>query len=300
MATKILIIGKTGNLGSAVVSELSKTKYLENSWQLITPAQSELDLLKPETDILKQLEAIAPDIIVNCAAYTAVDDAEDNPEICTQLNRTAVKTLARYANTHNKYLIHFSTDYVFDGQAREPYKTNSLRNPKGVYASSKLLGEQTVLETASNNSCILRVSWLFGDAPTGFIAFIINQAQQGKPIKAVTDQIGSPTYTHSVAQLLPSIIAKKPTGIFHANNSGEPVSRYAQAQFVLQKMGFSESEINTVLIPAVTSEFFTKAPRPLYSAMDCSFKDQLPNWQDATCTYLRHKGLLKDTMLNVC
>lgn len=292
---RILLTGSWGNLGQALLKQLTGLETDE----LLTPSREELDLVWSQEQLTAALDELKPDVIINPAAYTNVDKAESEPELAYQINGQAPGVMAAWAKQHQAYLLHFSTDYVFDGSKETPYTPEDVPNPLGLYAKSKLEGEKNILDQASEESLILRVSWLFGRKPAGFVHFLLNAAKENTEqktaspegedcffaphaqIKAVCDQVGTPTWTNSVAELLPRLLNERPTGLCHACNHGE-ISRYQQAVFLYEQLGIPIDRIEK----AVSADFFQTAKRPQYTAMLSSF-DEMPTWEKATVQFLK-------------
>lgn len=280
--SRLVVVGANGNLGQAVVEAFQKL----NCYDVISVTRAELDLTVISEKINKTLDALQPDIIINAAAYTLVDKAEEEAVLANKVNAKAPEYIANWVKKNNKYWVHFSTDYVFDGESRTPYTVELKPNPLNVYGASKLAGEVAALAVAPENTAVFRVSWVFGEHGKNFVPFLVNALQEEKPVKAVVDQIGSPTYTQSVATLLTTQVMLRPVGLFHANNPGQ-VSRYEQACFIAKIMGFSSD----CIMPAQSADFYTQAKRPHNTALVSSFSE-LPYWEDATVAYLKSLGVI--------
>jgi len=224
-----------------------------------------LDL--PDFDITnyEQLEDIvrAASIVVNCAAYTDVDKAESEAGPAYQVNATAVGRVGAFAKEADVWVLHISTDFVFDGKLDRPYVEADPPNPINTYGKSKLAGEQLLVESHCRH-CIMRVEWTYGLGGNNFIAKLIERARAGKELKVVDDQIGSPTATTEVAKVICELLPKKPEGIFHFASAGY-VSRYEMAKFIFDKL-----EMSVDLSSCKSSDFPTAAARPLNSRFDCS------------------------------
>ncbi|MBN1817514.1 MAG: dTDP-4-dehydrorhamnose reductase [Sedimentisphaerales bacterium] len=228
----------------------------------------------PEFDIGRRdhlEQAILPgSTVVNCAAYTNVEKAESEPDLAEKINAQAVGYLAETARTRDAYVIHISTDFVFDGDLDRPYAETDAPNPVSVYGSSKWHGEQA-LSHSDARCCIVRVQWTYGHGGTNFVKKILELAQSRDHLKVIDDQIGSPTATTEVARVLVEMLSmqEKPTGLFHLAASGY-TSRYEMARFVLDVKGIPIS-----VQPCKSSDFPTVARRPLNSRFDCSKLEQL-------------------------
>lgn len=290
---RILLLGKVGQLGW----ELRRT--LAPLGQVTSLDYPEIDLSQPEK-LPALVREISPQVLINATAYTAVDRAENEVELAMQINGEAPGILAEIAKMIDAVLIHYSTDYVFDGEKGQPYTELDTPNPLGVYGRSKLAGEQAIVQ--SNGSyLILRTSWLYSTRRESFVTKVLEWANNNEAIRVVTDQIGNPTWSRLLAEITAQLLGKAIAeagddlldwvldrrGIYHLAGDGF-ASRFEWAQAIL---AFSEQwrdgdRARSVpqILPARTSDFPTPARRPLYSALDCQrFKDafglSLPPWQ---------------------
>jgi len=252
---RIAILGGKGMLGSDLVSVC-----LELDYEPIVFDLPEFDITN--SDHLKRAVSDA-DLIVNCAAYTNVDGAESEAELAHEVNAEAVGRLGDIAKDADKWVLHISTDFVFDGKGEKPYVETDTPNPINAYGKSKLAGEQLLTESGCRH-CIMRVEWTYGRAGDNFVTKLISRAEAGQSIKVVDDQTGSPTATMEVARTICDLSPKQPEGIFHFAAAGY-VSRYEMAKFVFDKLFFKID-----LSPCKTSDFRSPAPRPLNSRFDCS------------------------------
>jgi dTDP-4-dehydrorhamnose reductase len=249
---KIVLLGAKGMLGSEIYNLFAGDN--------ITP----LDL--PEFDITdkNELEKTLADtnIVINCAAYTDVEKAESQTDLALKVNAEAVGNLAQIARRKNIYVIHISTDFVFDGRKETPYLETDPTNPISAYGKSKLEGEKLLTEN-HNLYAIIRVQWTYGKNGINFITKLISLSKQKDNLKVVNDQFGSPTWTQEAAKVIRGFIAKKPQGIFHYAAAGF-ASRYDVAKFAFEKL-----KISTPIIPCKSSEFKTAATRPASSRFCC-------------------------------
>lgn len=277
----ILVIGKEGQLGTTFY-KLSE-QYPQDNFTFSTIDQ--LNLMKPRS--IKQFFAGKSfDFIVNCAAYTAVDKAEEDSDAAFRLNAEAPALLAHEAKRINAVFIHISTDYVFDGNHYRPLTPDDNPNPVSVYGKSKLQGEKEVLEIHPN-SIIIRTSWLYSPFGQNFLKTMIRLGKEKSSLNVVFDQIGTPTYANDLATAILSIIHKISTdkdkllpGIYHFSNEGV-CSWYDFAQAIFKITG-----INCQVFPVTSDQFPTKAKRPFYSVLDKSLIKQnynisIPHWQDS-------------------
>jgi dTDP-4-dehydrorhamnose reductase len=251
--TTVHIVGAGGMLGQALVRELADLP--------LSPGTREIaDLTRPET-----LESfITPgSIVINAAAYTQVDAAEEERDAAFAANATGVANLATVAKAKNARVIHVSTDYVFDGVAREPYSEDSHTNPATVYGASKLAGEKFLQETLPDGSVIVRTAWLYGVPGSSFPATILGAAQTRDTLQVVTDQIGQPTWTRDVARLIRSVLESSVTsGVFHATNAGQ-ASWWEFARRLFELAGWDPDRV----LPSTSETFVRPAPRPAWSVL---------------------------------
>ena len=253
--SRITILGGRGMLGTDLA-----TACRQQGLNTIILDLPEFDITN--TDQLQQAVSNAQ-VIVNCAAYTNVDKAESEAELAYQVNAEAVGRLGALARDADKWVLHISTDFVFDGKSDRPYTETDPANPINTYGKTKLAGEQ-LLDQSGCSHCIIRVEWTYGSAGNHFVAKLIKRAQAGEPLKVVDDQIGSPTATTEAAKVICKLLQKKPEGIFHFASAGY-VSRYEMAKFIFDKLSM---DVN--LQPCKTSDFVSAAARPLNSRFDCS------------------------------
>jgi dTDP-4-dehydrorhamnose reductase len=289
----ILLIGKNGQLGW----ELHRT--LACLGEVTTVDWPEVDLAKSEA-VREAVRKVKPQVIVNAAAYTAVDRAEGEPEKARAINATAPGVLAEEACKLGAAFVHFSTDYVFDGQKSGVYSEEDEPNPLNVYGLTKLEGEK---EVAGKGGAvwILRTSWVYSDRRDSFVNKVLEWSRSQKQMRVVSDQMGCPTWSRMLAEVTTQALAmglkdppgwiKETAGVYHLAGDGG-TSRYQFAQEILKLDPQRGQQVVTELIPAQTREFPTPAMRPLNAILDCSkFKEvfgiSLPPWQEALELMLR-------------
>ena len=236
------------------------------------------------------------DTIINCAAYTAVDRAEDEPGPAAEINTQAVANLAKAAQKGDCLLIHISTDYVFDGTATTPYTEKIKTCPVSVYGKTKLAGEEAIIRSGCFY-IIIRTAWLYSAFGHNFVKTILRLAEERPEINVVNDQIGTPTYTFDLARLLVDMIVTEKYGYYHATNEGGYISWYDFTKEIFRQaaaLGHSEySEERITVDPVTTAEYgVSKAARPFNSRLDKSKLtdngfELLPTWQDALGRYLK-------------
>lgn len=243
----------------------------------------------PEFDIAnsEQLrEAVdSADMIVNCAAYTDVDGAESEVELAYQVNAAAVGRLGEMAKQAGKWVLHVSTDFVFDGRLERPYTESDTPNPINEYGRTKLDGERLLVESGCR-CCIVRVEWTYGSAGNNFVTKLLQRARSGQPVKVVDDQIGSPTATAEASKAMCDLLRRKPEGLFHYASEGY-VSRYEMAEFVCDRLSLGVN-----LSRCKTSDFAGAAKRPLNSRFDCGkiktlLNERIKPWQVPLEHFLR-------------
>lgn len=276
---RVLVTGVKGQLGYDVVKDLEKRGY-----KPIGVDREEMDLMNNES-IRHFIMEIRPEAIIHCAAYTAVDKAEEEVDVCYQVNAEAVKVIAQCAKELEVKLIYISTDYVFDGTKDGEYVETDMPNPINVYGASKLKGEQYVQDLLTNYY-IVRISWVFGVNGNNFIKTMRRLGADRDELNIIHDQIGSPTYTADLAPLLVDMIETDKYGIYHATNEGF-CSWYEFANEI-----FKQSGIEVKTNPITTDQYPTAAKRPMNSKMSKdklveSGFSQLPSWEEAMINFIR-------------
>nr|WP_288701187.1 dTDP-4-dehydrorhamnose reductase [uncultured Romboutsia sp.] len=281
----ILVTGSTGQLGSDVVKELLKRGY-----STLSPNRSEFNLCS-EDSIRNYILNSNCEAIVHCAAYTQVDKAEDEKDLCIKINATATKHIVKCAKILDIPMIYISTDYVFDGTKDGEYTENDETNPINIYGESKLAGEKYVQEIL-DKYYIVRTSWVFNINGKNFIETMLRLSKTNNQLSIVNDQIGSPTYTRDLSRLLVDMLETNKYGLYHATNEGY-CSWYEFADTI-----FKLANINIDIRAINSNEYASRAKRPLNSKLskdkliEYGFKP-LPNWEDALKDYLiRRRDLL--------
>ncbi|PSL03112.1 dTDP-4-dehydrorhamnose reductase [Haloactinopolyspora alba] len=204
------------------------------------------------------------DVVVNAAAYTDVDGAERDVETARAVNTTGASLLATACARHRVRLVHISTDYVFDGMATTPYRTDAPTAPRSIYGQTKLAGEQAVLADHPNGATVVRTAWLYGRHGRNFVTTMARLARERDHVDVVTDQRGQPTWSHDVAVRIADLVeADAPTGIYHATNTGQ-TTWYGLARAVFSQLGLDPDRVRET----TTDNFPSLAPRPAYSVLD--------------------------------
>ncbi len=276
---RVLVTGAKGQLGSDVVKEL-ESRGLE----AVGVDIEEMDITD-EKNVMTVIGSEKPDAVIHCAAYTAVDDAEDHEELCRKINAYGTENIAKACKEHDLALMYISTDYVFNGEGIEPWKPDNLdREPINVYGQTKYEGELAV-EKLLEKYFIVRISWVFGEHGKNFVRTMLKLAETHDHISVVADQIGSPTYTPDLARLLVDMIQTDKYGRYHATNSGTCTWHEFATEIFFQKGIIMDVE------PVTSEEYPTKAKRPHNSRMDKGKLiengfELLPPWQDALKRYL--------------
>lgn len=270
----ILIIGASGQLGNALYLQTVTRHYV------LAPSHLELDVTDSEA-VERYIDGKSFDVIVNCAAYTQVDMAESEPEVCDAANHIAVKNLAMAACGHGAKFLHISTDYVFEGNGCVPYGETDAVNPQSVYGKSKLNGEIAAMEYCED-SIIIRTSWLYSAIGKNFVKTMLRLADEHACLNVVFDQIGSPTYAPDLADAMVHIIdsGKWEPGIYHYSDEGV-ASWYDFAEAIFRISG-KQCDV----LPVLSAEYPTKAVRPKYSVLDKSkikktYGLSIPYWYDS-------------------
>lgn len=279
---KVLITGAHGQLGQDITILCQKEGH-----KVMSCGSQELDITRFR-DVMDQVQDFGPDIIFNCAAYNAVDQAETDWEQAFQINGLGPKNLALAAAKTGAVLIHYSTDYIFSGQKTVQYTLVDSPDPISKYGESKLLGEQMVMRHTARYY-LIRVSWVFGSGNTNFVRKVLEWSSQKSEITVVDDQVSSPTYTRDLAQATLDLVQSDQYGLYHMTNKGH-CSRFDWAQYVLNQIGWTGE-----LKRGKSTDFKTAAVRPPFSALDNFGTRQvigydLPSWQDATQRFLHEIG----------
>ncbi len=273
---KILVTGSSGQLGLALQEE---SKGFDNK-DFVFLTRKELDITNKKS-ISDQLEEHYPDVVINTAAYTAVDKAENDKNTAFFINEKGVRNIAEECKSRNITLLHISTDYVFDGENNVPYKETDTVNPQTVYGKSKLAGELAIQEIAPPQFYIIRTSWLYSKYGRNFYKTMLRLAKEGKEISVVNDQWGSPTLANDLAKALIHIsVSGDPSksGIYHYSGEGE-CTWYAFAKAILEKYYPNKHK----LVPISTQQFATDAKRPKYSVLNKTsikqaFNSRISHW----------------------
>jgi len=292
---RILVTGKNGQLGRSIQKTVNADTKIGNNQspnEYIFVGREDLDLSSKSSisDYFGNNDKF--DLIINCAAYTQVDKAEQEPELANQINHLAVKQLASIASNQLAKLLHISTDYVFDGESGKPYTEADTPNPINAYGRTKLAGEKALQTVMPMNAIVIRTSWLYSEYDNNFVSTMLKLGKERDEISVVNDQMGSPTYTADLADVILEIIKHKKfrdegqsTQIYHYSNDGE-ISWYEFAKeiFKIEKI---ECEVN----PITTQQYPTPAKRPRNTLMNKDkiikvFNIKISNWKSSLNTCL--------------
>lgn len=279
---KVLVTGVKGQLGYDVVNEL-ESRGIETVGVDI----EEMDITDADS-VSKVMEKEAPDAVIHCAAYTAVDAAEENEDVCRRVNAEGTENIAKACRTLDCKMIYISTDYVFEGDGDRYWEPDDERKPQSVYGQTKYEGELAV-QRLLEKYFIVRIAWVFGKNGKNFVKTMLKLAKTRDSLTVVNDQIGSPTYTFDLARLLADMVQTDKYGIYHATNEGI-CSWYEFACAIFEKAGVSMQ-----VLPVTSAEYGAKAKRPMNSRMskekltENGFQ-RLPSWQDALDRYLKELG----------
>jgi dTDP-4-dehydrorhamnose reductase len=278
---KILVLGCKGQLGRCLNDQLTNTDH-----EVIYTSREQIDIVDFE-QTKNQILKISPDLIINATAYTAVDKAEEDPKTANLINHLAVKNIADICNQLKCWLIHVSTDYVFDGNSKVPYKEDDQTNPQGAYGETKLNGEFAI-QSSGCKHIIIRTAWVFSEYGNNFLKTMLRLGAERDELSIVGDQIGCPTYAQdiarSIAEIVPQLNSRKDNDIYHYCGD-QPCSWYDFANAIFDQAMVNNSKIPSIVNTIKTSAYPTPAKRPAFSVLDCSkiendFDVHASNWHD--------------------
>lgn len=286
---RILTTGATGQLGQSI--HAIAANYLQ--YDMVFASREQLDLSNAQS-IAIYFKKNKFDVIINCAAYTAVDKAESEPDLADAINHLAVQQLAEIAVQQQAKLIHISTDYVFNGQQYKPYVETDAVDPQGVYGSTKLAGEQAVQNMMADNALIIRTSWVYSEYGNNFVKTMLKLGGERDVLTVIYDQIGTPTYAHDLAEGIMHIVGSK---LFNQANFKSQLIHYSNegvcSWYDFAKAIFESSNTQCKLSPIETKDYPTPAKRPAYSLLNkAKIKDafdlSIPYWKDSLTTCLQN------------
>lgn len=274
---RILITGAAGMLARA-----ARAEFLARGHQVEALDRTALDVTDAAA-VHDAVVALQPDVVLQCAAYTRVDDAERDESRAHLVNASATAHLAAACRAVGARLVYPSTDYVFDGRATSPYTPDARTAPLGAYGRTKLAGEGAA--TSAGSYLVVRTSWLYGAGGRNFVSTILERGGRGEALRVVADQRGSPTWTGDLARTIATLLEREaPSGVYHATNRGE-TTWYGLAVEALRVAG-----LDAQVTPVTTAEFPRPAPRPAYSVLDCTSTEAvtgaIPEWREALAAAL--------------
>jgi dTDP-4-dehydrorhamnose reductase len=278
---RVLLTGRDGQVARSLLEKAESLPDME----LIPAGRPEVDLADPGS-VARVIRAVSPDLVINAAAYTAVDQAEDEPELAFRINAEAAGEAAAAARAVNAAILQLSTDYVFDGQARVPYKEDAATNPLSVYGASKLAGEEAV-RAANPDHLILRTAWVYSPFGRNFVRTMVAAARDRDSLNVVDDQHGSPTSALDLADAILAIAANWPLDsgrIYHIAGSGSAswFGLASETMAYCRRLGLPAADVK----PIATANWPTKAARPPYAVLDCAAIERdlgirLPDWRQS-------------------
>jgi dTDP-4-dehydrorhamnose reductase len=292
--SNVLVTGSDGQLGSEIKEFVTNSEFNNDNHLFYFTEMKQLDITNHE-QVKNYIKENNIKIIINCAAYTAVDKAESEKQQTERVNHLAVKNLGGLSKEFGIKLIHISTDYIFDGKNFKPYKESDMPNPESVYGETKLAGEKALIEYNLNNSVIIRTSWVYSFYGSNFVKTMLRLGRERDSLNVVFDQIGSPTYAKDLAKavllMLPNI-KNSDLKIYHYSNEG--IASWYDFAKEIMKMAELECKIN----PIETKDYPTPAKRPHYSVLNKTkikndFGIEIPYWKDGLHDCLKRMGEVK-------
>lgn len=279
----LVILGAEGMLATALADSLRR-----RGWKWVPLSRADLDITRKDR-VRTVLEKIRPAVIVNAAAYNNVDGAESEPDMAFEVNGLGPGNVGEAASLLGALFVHFTTDYIFDGEKEGPYLPEDEPNPLNVYGASKLEGERQVRQSTMNHM-IVRTSWLFGPNGKNFVRTMLELGQTSSRINVVDDQTGRPTYTRHLAEGILDLIEKRATGTWHLSNAGH-CTWFDFAREIFRRAG-----LEVEVCPASTKVLNRPALRPCNSLLDCTATYEilgrsLPSWEEALGEYLKEMGV---------
>lgn len=277
---KVLVTGAGGMLAREVAREFSRRGH-----EMVLLRRSDLDV----TDRAAVRHAVhqhGPDAVVHCAAYTAVDQAEDEPEVAFAVNEHGTRAVAEACAEVKARLVYPSTDYVFPGSSPRPYRPDDAPDPRSVYGRSKLAGERAA--AAARRTLVVRTSWLYGAGGRNFVETMLRIGRERGRVAVVTDQRGRPTWTRTLANALAELLLADVCGNFHVSGGGPSTTWFDFAREIFTREGMAVD-----VVPTDSGSFAQKASRPAYSVLDCSTTEsltgKLPDWRESLREYLAER-----------
>ena len=279
----VLITGGGGMLARAFRDLLTRRNI-----RFHAPPREQCDLTKP-SQLVVTMDDVKPTLVLNCAAYTKVDLAEKERELANEINGKGVGNLAHACRTRGVPIVHFSTDYVFDGTVGRPLQPSDPVGPAGAYGGSKLLGERLLQEFRPPRWLILRTAWLYGPGGPNFVQTMLNAARAGKPLRVIDDQVGCPTFTYDLAEATLALLETDANGIYHLSNNGH-TNWFEFTRAIMDEFGVTPLSLDPLKSAEWKAMRPESAPRPAYSVLDVSPYEQktgrpMPDWRDGLRRY---------------
>ena len=258
----IAIIGKSGQLAFELARELKSTQH-----NVTYLGRDDIDITSAAS-IEEKLSPLSLDVVINASAYTAVDKAEEDTDACNAINTLAVKNLAMFCKASGAFMVHVSTDYVFNGQKGSPYLTNDPIEPQGAYGKSKAEGEKALLEILTEASCLIRTAWVYSSHGNNFVKTMLRLMADKPQLTVIDDQIGTPTWAKGLAQACICAAINKTVGVYHWTDEG--VASWYDFALAIQQLGIEKGLLDKVIpvLPIPSSQYPTPAKRPHYSVLD--------------------------------
>jgi len=258
----IVIIGKSGQLAFELSRELEKSTH-----QFTILGREDIDITSSDC-INEKLVPLSADVLINASAYTAVDRAEEDTDACNAINTLAVENLAKFCKTNRVFMVHVSTDYVFNGHKGSPYLPDDPLEPQGIYGKSKANGEKALLDVLPNSSCLIRTAWVYSSNGTNFVKTMLRLMAEKPQLSIIDDQIGTPTWAKGLAEACVNAAQKKIVGTYHWTDEG--VASWYDFALAIQELGIDKGLLSRAvsILPIPSSQYPTPAKRPHYSVLD--------------------------------
>ena len=258
----IVIIGKSGQLAFELSRELENSEH-----QVTFLGRDDIDITNA-SNIEEKLSPLSADVLINASAYTAVDKAEEDTEACDAINSLAVANLAKYCKANGAFMVHVSTDYVFNGHKGSPYLTGDPIEPQGAYGKSKAEGEKALLEILPDASCLIRTAWVYSSHGNNFVKTMLRLMSEKPQLSVIDDQIGTPTWAKGLAEACVLAAENKTAGVYHWTDEG--VASWYDFAIAIQELGIEKGLLSSDIpvLPIPSSQYPTPAKRPHYSVLD--------------------------------
>ncbi|MEZ7228418.1 dTDP-4-dehydrorhamnose reductase [Alteromonas sp. DY56-G5] len=258
----IVIIGKSGQLAFELSRELENSEH-----QVTFLGRNDIDITNA-SNVKETLSPLSVDVLINASAYTAVDKAEEDTEACNAINVFAVKNLAKFCKANGAFMVHVSTDYVFNGHKGSPYLTDDPIEPQGAYGASKAEGEKALLEILPDASCLIRTAWVYSSHGNNFVKTMLRLMADKPQLAVIDDQIGTPTWAKGLAEACVSAAVNNNRGVYHWTDEG--VASWYDFALAIQELGIDKGLLDKAIpvLPIPSSQYPTPAKRPHYSVLD--------------------------------